>query len=559
MALVILCATIVGALVARLVYPELLPVLDALTIIFYLIIAVTVIAVLRNFVGLITYGVFGPSIISIGLNRIGSLVWGLIAVFAVLAVGILMRLALEPLKLQMTHRLALVVIAIAFTMGAITLVGAGIGNAAFSYVDFLPILITSWIAERFIKDRLESGSTMCYKRLTYTMIAVLASYLLISERAIVDAFIYAPEMWILPVAINMLVGSSVHLRLTERFRFKRLKEGGNPGGGGFSRILTINVRNRDFVEKYNPRETHPNITKLSVKAALKEANVPVPETIATLESFRDLERLEEILSKTPKNKGFVVKPNSGFGGRGILVIKGRDNGFVRRSDGRSMDLDGLRRHIEATIDGEFSGRWLPDKAFLEEMVEPSHEMAMLCHSGLPDIRVIVFRGVPVMAMARLPTKRSGGKANLAQGALGAGVDIASGEIRTAVVAHDRKPITNHPDTGLNLIGRRIPFWNDILEMSVKAQKAIGIGYAGIDIVIDENRGPMVMEGNKRPGLEIQNANHEPLLKRLRAVERLLGGRKEITVREGLQIMKSLNEADWKLPRMKEKHKGGIAT
>jgi hypothetical protein len=80
-----------------------------------------------------------------------------------------------------------------------------------------------------------------------------------------------------------------------------------------------------------------------------------------------------------------------------------------------------------------------------------------CHNflkGIPDIRVIVFNHVPVMAMLRLPTKESDGKANLQHGALGLGIDLSNGTTTTAVqgIGQYAKSIEYAPDTRLVLGG-----------------------------------------------------------------------------------------------------------
>jgi len=51
------------------------------------------------------------------------------------------------------------------------------------------------------------------------------------------------------------------------------------------------------------------------------------------------------------------------------------------------------------------------------------EIELLGTYGLPDIRVIAYNMVPVMAMMRIPTKESGGKANIHGGACAVGIDI----------------------------------------------------------------------------------------------------------------------------------------
>ena len=49
-------------------------------------------------------------------------------------------------------------------------------------------------------------------------------------------------------------------------------------------------------------------------------------------------------------------------------------------------------------------------------------------------------------------------------------------------------------------------------------RAVGLGYIGVDIVVDVNEGPMLLEANARPGLAIQIANGRGLLPRLEAID-----------------------------------------
>ena len=176
-------------------------------------------------------------------------------------------------------------------------------------------------------------------------------------------------------------------------------------------------------------------------------------------------------------------------------------------------------------------------------------MKKYTYEGIPDVRVIVFNKVPVMAMLRLSTKLSGGKANLAQGAVGVGVDISTGVAIYAVAKLPvRKEVKVHPDTSQKLAGFEVPFWKDILKMSVECQLASGLGFLGVDIAIDNKYGPEVLELNARPGLEIQNANLLGLAKRLQRVV----GLDIKTIDRGVRLAKELfGEALSK----KEKFKG----
>jgi alpha-L-glutamate ligase-like protein len=157
---------------------------------------------------------------------------------------------------------------------------------------------------------------------------------------------------------------------------------------------------------------------------------------------------------------------------------------------------------------------------VEERLQVELSLAKLAPAGVPDIRVIVYRGVPVMAMMRIPTWRSGARANLHQGAIGVGVDLVTGITRHAVMRG--APVWENPDSGEELIGRKIPSLAKVLEIAVASADETGLGYLGADVVIDALEGPMILELNARPGLTIQLANAAGLRPRLDAVDARMG-------------------------------------
>ena len=121
-----------------------------------------------------------------------------------------------------------------------------------------------------------------------------------------------------------------------------------------------------------------------------------------------------------------------------------------------------------------------------------------------------------MAMVRLPTRLSGGKANLHQGAIGIGVDLATGMTLGGVSHNDA--IDYHPDTLKPIVDIQVPYWDKILEIAAGCYELTGLGYLGVDIVLDKELGPLMLELNARPGLNIQIANREGGLKRYRTIE-----------------------------------------
>lgn len=279
-------------------------------------------------------------------------------------------------------------------------------------------------------------------------------------------------------------------------------------------VLGINRRNAQFMLAYNPRALYPLVDdKLRTKQLAQAAGIAVPELYAVVEIERQVRELPGVLESYPD---FVVKPARGSGGDGIVVVTGRRKQLYRRATGMLMDCDELTHHVSNVLSGVYSLGGQPDKAMVEYRVRFDPIFEPISYQGVPDVRIIVFLGVPVMAMVRLPTRASEGKANLHQGAIGVGVGIATGTTLLAVSRNDM--VAEHPDTGEEVIGIEIPDWQRLLELAARCYELTGLGYQGVDIVLDRDKGPLILELNARPGLNIQIANGAGLLGRLRAVE-----------------------------------------
>ncbi|MCA0403152.1 MAG: alpha-L-glutamate ligase-like protein, partial [Proteobacteria bacterium] len=119
-------------------------------------------------------------------------------------------------------------------------------------------------------------------------------------------------------------------------------------------------------------------------------------------------------------------------------------------------------------------------------------------------------------MVRLPTRQSNGKANLHQGAIGAGINLATGRTFGGVFNNDA--IDFHPDTLSSIVDIEVPYWDKILEIAASCYELTGLGYLGVDIVLDKEHGPLMLELNARPGLNIQIANREGGLLRYKKIE-----------------------------------------
>lgn len=281
-------------------------------------------------------------------------------------------------------------------------------------------------------------------------------------------------------------------------------------------MVGIGQRNAEFVLIYNQRKFYPRVDdKLITKKMALAANLPVPDLYAVV---REEHEIEELHAKLEGRDQFVVKPAHGSGGDGILVISGRRGRSYRRGSSELMRREEFDHHLSNMLSGLFSLGGQPDHILVEYCVQFDPIFANVSYRGVPDIRIIVFLGYPVMAMIRLPTRMSDGKANLHQGAIGVGIDLPTGITRRGVWG--RELVSEHPDTEQTIVGLQIPHWDELLMIGAKACELSGLGYVGVDIVLDRDRGPLVLELNARPGLAIQMANGNGLLHRLRRVQAL---------------------------------------
>ncbi len=278
-------------------------------------------------------------------------------------------------------------------------------------------------------------------------------------------------------------------------------------------VLGINARNLEYIYPENPRQNFPNIDdKLRAKDLLAANGLPIP---ATYHVVTGPESLRGWAKRIPADvDAFVLKPSRGFGGQGIGFVRRDDEGWSM-SDAPPGSLY-VEMHIKRIMNGAYSIDNIADAAILEHKLSNVEAIMRLLPndvSGVADLRTIVHRDRVVMAMLRLPTARSGGKANLHQGGLGIGIDIDTG--RTTLGCWRNRIVEKHPESQQPLSGHVIPGFDSILEMSRQIPELVGLGYVGVDFVLDSRLGPVIIEVNARPGLAIQLANGRGLRQVLR--------------------------------------------
>jgi alpha-L-glutamate ligase-like protein len=303
-------------------------------------------------------------------------------------------------------------------------------------------------------------------------------------------------------------------------------------------VLGMNARNYGYLSRYNKAKGKKIAnSKLLTKSTLRKSKLPVPRLYRVFRSEEDVNKYD--FTRLPES--FVIKPNKGLGGEGIIVVEqgGTYAGQWITSQGETISIEDIKLHIGDILEGRFSIDDAPDFAFVEERIRIHPVFEKHAYHGTPDIRIIVFNRVPVMAMLRIPTRESGGRANLHQGAVGAGIDLATG-ITTYAIKYS-KEVKFMPNTRRRVRGINIPEWDQVLELAVKCQEITKLGYLGADIVLQPSQKvegktlPKILELNAQPGLKIQLCNKAGLKRRLDRVEGLEVNDPE----KGIKIAKAL--------------------
>jgi len=162
-----------------------------------------------------------------------------------------------------------------------------------------------------------------------------------------------------------------------------------------------------------------------------------------------------------------------------------------------------------------------------------------------DVRVVVYRGYPIVALARLPTEASGGSVSFHRGAVGVRLAVADGTSLGACHPRSGRELSTHPDTGAALVDCRMPNWGAVVAAATRAAPTTGICYV-VDLTLTAGNSPVVLHVDSRPGLALQSTSECGLFRRLQFVTALPSDGEGLPIGRRLARVRDLTRPEYSL-------------
>lgn len=177
------------------------------------------IVVLRNVIGIKTFGTFMPILIALAFRET-ELLWGVILFIGIVALGLMLRFYLEYLKLLLVPRLASVLVMVILLMAVISVLTHKMGLERGLSVALFPMVILTMTIERMSLAWEEHGPTEALQQGIGSLLVAILGYLLITNKLLEHLVFVFPELLLIVLAMTLLLGRYTGYRLTELWRFK---------------------------------------------------------------------------------------------------------------------------------------------------------------------------------------------------------------------------------------------------------------------------------------------------------------------------------------------------
>ncbi len=178
-------------------------------------------AFVRQVLGVSTYGVYAPLILSLSFFVLG-VQFGLIVFLITLFVSYLIRVVFEKVELLYIPRLSLLLSALALSFFLVLGLAVYFQTSLNLSLTIFPMLVMSTVSEKFLSAQSEEGMKNAIIVAGETVLISLGGYFLFDWAFLKDSILAVPELLLLPILGNIWLGRFTGLRLTEYIKFRSL-------------------------------------------------------------------------------------------------------------------------------------------------------------------------------------------------------------------------------------------------------------------------------------------------------------------------------------------------
>jgi hypothetical protein len=203
--------------------------LSLLMIIITVPVGVTIVCFLRNVIGMVPFGTFLPALIAVSFRDTG-LGWGMSQFVIVIVFCVGVNEMLKRFHVLHFPRISVIFCLVVISVLALAVVTNRFGFHRAAKVGMFPLAVLTLTVERFSLIQETDGIRDALDRLVMTLIAASICYAAMMNFAVRSYVLMFPELLLLCIAANLLLGLYTGLRLKELVRFRMLlRKGGDDG------------------------------------------------------------------------------------------------------------------------------------------------------------------------------------------------------------------------------------------------------------------------------------------------------------------------------------------
>jgi hypothetical protein len=181
----------------------------------------TMIAFLRQVIGIKAFGIYTPSIIIFAFFATG-IKYGIVLFVSVILVGMIVRLLLKRFRILYLPRVAITLSIVSLAMLLMLVFGGSLQRTGLAAVSIFPLLIMITLVEKFIATQIEKGNKTAFYLALETLFIAIIGYYLLKWGMLVKIVVAYPWVILLTIPINIVLGKWTGLRISEYLRFKEV-------------------------------------------------------------------------------------------------------------------------------------------------------------------------------------------------------------------------------------------------------------------------------------------------------------------------------------------------